>query len=337
MNLIQARIQSALPSRRKKTPAGWEAFNSICCHHRGHRADRKRRGGVMFTSNGFTYSCFNCQFKAGWTLGHLLSKNTRSLMSWLNISDDEIKKLALEAVRQKDESTFVDKKLSFDLEPKSLPNNCKTIKQWLEEGCQDLALLEVIDYLFERGLQLDWYDWMWSAEAGYRDRVVIPYYFEGQIVGWTARLIRNSTPKYITKSQPGIVFNLDEQTNDRQFVIVVEGPIDAITIGGVAITHNDPGEVQISRINSLGREVIVVPDRDEAGTTMIDAAIEQNWSVSLPDWGNDVKDVADAVKKYGKIYTLFTILKYREHGEIKLTIAKRKIINATKERTNNKL
>ena len=35
----------------------------------------------------------------------------------------------------------------------------------------------------------------------------------------------------------GHVFNIDEQTDDRKYVVAVEGPIDAIAIDGVAITR----------------------------------------------------------------------------------------------------
>jgi DNA primase len=95
--------------------------------------------------------------------------------------------------------------------------------------------------------------------------------------------------------------------------------------------HNDPNETQIARINALGREVIVVPDNDKPGCVLIDKAIAAGWSVSLPEWGDDVKDVADAVKKYGRIYTLFTILQYREHNQIKITMLKKKIENGATE------
>jgi hypothetical protein len=33
------------------------------------------------------------------------------------------------------------------------------------------------------------------------------------------------------------------------------------------------------------------------------------------------------VKKYGRIYTIFTILQYREHNQIKITMLKKKIEN----------
>ncbi len=327
MNLIQARVQASVPPKRKMTPSGWESFNAVCCHHRGENRDTRKRGGIMFKNNGFQYHCFNCNFKAGWVPGKLLSKNTRNLMLWLGIPDDEVKKLALEAIKHKDEQVTVSKTVSFDLETRQLPKDCVTIDEWVHNGCEESDLLSVATYILDRGMGLDWYPWMWSAENGYRDRVIIPFYHENRIVGWTGRKITDGTPKYLTTAQPGYVFNLDRQDNDRKFVVVVEGQFDAIAIDGIAIMHNEPNETQIARINALSREVIVVPDNDKPGTKMIEIAVEQGWSVSLPDWGSDIKDVADAVKKYGRIYTLATILYYREHNQIKITMLKKKIEN----------
>jgi hypothetical protein len=79
------------------------------------------------------------------------------------------------------------------------------------------------------------------------------------------------------------------------------------------------------RLNALGREVIVVPDRDRPGAKMLKAAIDNNWSVSLPPWGDCIKDVADAVKEYGRLYVLTTILLYKVTGEIKINLLKKKL------------
>jgi hypothetical protein len=329
MNLIQARVLAALPPKRKMTPSGWDSFNAVCCHNNGEKRDTRKRGGIRFDKDGFSYHCFNCNFKAGWTPGKLFSKNTKNLLAWLNIPDDEIKKLSLEALKQKDDIPVPDKILNFELETRALPQDCKTIEEWIQEGCEDPNFLEVVAYVLDRGMKLEWYKWMWSEENGYRDRVIIPFFHDDRVVGWTGRKITDGKPKYLTTAQPGYVFNLDRQSDDRQFVIVVEGQFDAISVDGCAIMHNEPNEAQIARIKALGREVIVVPDNDKAGAVMIKTAIDQGWSVSLPDWGNDVKDVADAVKKYGRIYTIFTILQYREHNQIKITMLKKKIENGT--------
>ena len=318
-------VLSFLPAKRKQTSSGWISFNAPCCPNNGQSQDKRQRGGMKSTEQGWSYHCFNCNFKAGWTPGKLLSKNTKNLMRWLGMPDDELSKLSLEALKNKDELDKTPIPLNFDLEPRNLPDNCLSIEEWMDAGCEEPEFLEVIAYILDRGMELDWYNWMWTPESGYKDRVIVPFYHEKVVVGWTGRKIRDGKPKYLTTAQPGYVFNIDAQTHDRKFVIVTEGQFDAIAIGGVAIGHNDPNQTQISRINQLGKEVIVVPDNDKPGAKMIEKAHEAGWSVSLPDWGPDVKDVADAVKKFGRIYTLFTILQYVERGEVSIKLIQKRL------------
>jgi hypothetical protein len=325
MSVILDTLNAVLPTKRKLTSGGWISFSAPCCPHRGEGVDKKMRGGIIFTDTGFRYHCFNCGFKAGWTPGHTLTQNTRNLFSWLGVTDSVIHSLVFESLRHKNDVQISAKVSNFVLKPKDLPPDCKTIDQHMVDGCENPIFVSCIAYILDRGMKLEWFPWMWSPAAGFADRIIIPYYHNGVIVGYTARKITNGSPKYITSSQPSYVFNLDNQAQDRQFVIVVEGPIDAISIDGVAAMSNELNEEQIFRINSLAREVIVVPDRDVAGTKLIDIAIAQQWSVSSPLWENGVKDVAEAVSRYGRIYTLFSILKYREHGEIRLTMIKKRI------------
>lgn len=328
MNAIITVIKTVLPAKRKMTPTGWESFNAVCCHHRGEKPDTRKRGGVIFKGDGFTYHCFNCNFKAGWSPGHLLSKNTQSLLSWLGVLDNDIKRLTLDAIKNKNDEKSDEKTTNLALEVKDLPPGTQTIDKWASDGCTDLDFIAVVEYILKRGMNLDWYDWMWSNEPGYSDRVIIPFYYNNSIVGWSARKITDGNPKYLAASQPSYVFNLDNQTEDKSVVIVVEGVLDAISIDAIAVMGNELNSDQILRIMDLRKEVILVPDQDRAGSKLIKTAIEHGWSVSLPEWGNDVKDVADAVKKYGRIYTLFTIMNYKVHGEIKLTMIRKKIENA---------
>lgn len=327
MNLIQTTLQASLPPKRKQTPSGWISFNAPCCHHRGEKSDTRKRGGILMSPDGFQYHCFNCGFKAGWQPGKLFSKNTKDFFRWLGVPDTEITKLSLEALKGRDEIVAVEKPKNFVIEPRDLPPKCESFEKLIEDGCTDEDFLNVVAYVLDRKMELDWYDWHWTPEPGYKDRVIVPFYLENQIVGYTGRKITQGSPKYLTHISPGYVFNIDSQIDDRKFVIVVEGQFDAIAIDGCAIGHNDPNDAQIMRLNQLGKEIIVVPDNDKPGANLIKSAIEQGWTVSLPEWGDDVKDVADAVKKYGRIYTLFTILQYRETNEIKIKLLKKKLEN----------
>lgn len=325
MNEIQSTLLALLPSNRKNTSGGWLSFNAVCCHHRGEKPDSRKRGGIKTDGDAWTYHCFNCGFKAGWSPGKLLSGNTKQLFRWLGLSENDVGKLGIVALKFQENMPRPDKVLNFDLKEMALPEKSLSILDWLNTGQDDPDLVAVVEYLLSRGMEWDWYNWHWSAAPGYRDRLLVPFYQDGKIVGYTGRKISDGKPKYLTESQSGYVFNLDRQARDRQYVIVVEGQFDAIAIDGVAIMTNEPNDVQVARLQALGKEIICVPDRDRPGAKMLKHAIQNNWTASLPPWEDDVKDVADAVKKYGRLYTLTTILHYRVSGEIKINLIKKKL------------
>jgi hypothetical protein len=334
MNELQAALQNLLPPNRKLTSGGWVSFNAVCCHHRGDRPDTKKRGGVLFTDEGFTYHCFNCGFKAGWSPGKLLSSNTKLLFKWCGLGDTDISKLGLITLKFKDNLPQVKKPLVFELLEKPLPEGTLPIMEWINTAylpdiSEDIG--KVVEYILSRGMTLDWYNWHWSAAPGFRDRVIIPFYDKGRIVGYTGRKIKDGKPKYLTDSQSGYVFNMDRQTYDRAYVIVTEGQFDAIAVDGVAIMTNEPNETQCARINALGKQVIVVPDKDKPGAKLVKAALENGWSVSLPPWEDHIKDAAKAAEVYGRLYTLTTILHYQETNKIKIQLLQKKLEAITDE------
>ena len=111
---------------------------------------------------------------------------------------------------------------------------------------------------------------------------------------------------------------------NARFVVVTEGLFDAMCIGGVGILSNQCSETQAQIIDTLAREVILVPDRDIAGQKLIDDALEYGWSVSFPEWEPDVKDVNDAVIRYGKLFTLKSIVDARETSSLKINLRRKR-------------
>jgi len=335
MNEIQTTLMVLLPAKRKATPSGWISFDAVCCHNNGEAKDTRKRGGVLTGHDGsFQYHCFNCGFKAGWSPGKLLSKNTKNLFKWIGVNESDIGKLNLVALKIKDDQPVVKKTLTFELKEVALPDGTLTLTEWANSDLPEeyaSKLVDIYQYILDRGFDPIKDNFFWSPSPGYIDRILIPFYNEGKIVGYTGRKITDGKPKYLTDAQPGYVFNIDRQTVDRKYVIVVEGQFDAIAVDGCAIMHNEPNETQITRLNALGREVIVVPDRDKPGAKLLKAAIANNWSASLPPWGDDVKDVSDAMKKYGRLYVLTTILHYKVSGEIKINLLKKKLEGMSNE------
>ena len=132
-----------------------------------------------------------------------------------------------------------------------MPLGAKPIKEWITEPPNEL--IPVLEYMASRNLYIDDYNWHWTDEDGFQNRLIVPFYNQHRIVGYTARKITDGKPKYISEQQPGYVFNLDHQSYERKYVIVTEGPIDAICIDGVAVMSAEIGPSQVPQISQLWR------------------------------------------------------------------------------------
>lgn len=329
MTLVVDKFRTLIPPRAKHSPSGWTSFNAPCCQHRGHSPDTRKRGGIRFDGNSVVYNCFNCKFTTGWQPGAPIGEKMKTLARWMGAGEDLIKELVFEALKTESEDYQAEEyqpKLEFT--DKDLPEDSKTLFEW---ACDPLSLstdlrqnlIDTIQYVINRGFDPHSKHFYWSPASGYNERVLVPFRWEGRVVGSTARKIKNGKPKYLSDQHPHFVFNFDEQKENQKYIFVCEGPFDAISIGGVALLTNDIAEQQSRIIDSLGAEVIVIPDQDQAGLVLFDRAAELNWSVAMPNWGDDVKDVADAVQRYGKLFVIVDAIKTAQKGAIKINMAKK--------------
>ena len=323
MSVVTETVLTYLPPKRKTTPSGWTSFNAPCCHHNGTTVDTRSRGGLISNPDGVSYHCFNCGYKASWQQGRNLSHKMRKLLQWLNAPDDVINKLAL-TVMQENEGMQVTQQLVevpvFNTVP--LPEDAIKVSDIKDFDKHSLAILE---YMASRNLQVDDTTYYWSPSLGYRDRLIIPFYYENRIVGWTGRSVNpDKKPKYLSEQQPGYVFNLDEQRPQKVFTIVCEGPIDALYIDGVALLGSEAKDQQSLLINRLNKDVILVPDRDQAGSKLVEQAIDLGWGVSMPPWEDDITDIGEAVQRYGRIFTLHSIASCAETSPLKIRLGAKK-------------
>jgi len=340
MTFVIDKFCSLLPPRARSNPSGWTSFNAPCCHHRGHSQDKRKRAGVRFDV-GVVYNCFNCKFTASWQPGRQLSEKFKSLCRWLGASDDIINSMIFEALKTESaEYTPREPQARITFEEKKLPDHSLPISEWMEVDFKGNEILEqnlarVVEYVYDRGFDPLNKNFYWSPSDGYSDRVIIPFYYNGKIVGNTARKVKSGRPKYISDHHSQFVFNVDTQEEDQRYIFVTEGPFDAMSVNGVALLTNNISEKQYRIIHGLGHEVIVIPDQDEAGINLIDKAIEYGWNVAFPNWEDDVKDVAEAVQKYGKLFVTVDAIKTAQAGSIKLNLAKQNFKNKL-ERLNEK-
>ena len=327
MSIVSDTLTLYLPAKRKTTPSGWTSFNAPCCVHNNENADTRGRGGVIYEGDLVSYHCFNCGFKASWQPGRNLSYKFKKLLEWLNAPDADITKLALDVMRENEGVEVQKHRVEMPtFGTVHLPEGAEPLSkhQWAEAGQLDENIVKVFQYMLERNLRIDDTEYYWSPKLGYRDRIIIPFYYEGRIVGYTARTIGESKPKYLTDSQPGFVFNLDEQRPDKVFTILCEGPIDALHVEGCALTGSDIGDAQALLLNKLGKDIYVVPDRDKAGSKLVEQAIDRGWGVSLPDWDADINDISDCVARHGRLYTLYSIASAAETSPLKIRLKAKK-------------
>ena len=327
-------ILQFLPPRSRKSPSGWFTFNAPCCIHNGETRDKRKRGGMILDGEDWSYHCFNCGYKARFVNGQQLSLKAKNLLKWLGVDADTIQKINMDSLRNKkiydvakerteSRDEIVQRNIFF--EKVDLPTTARSIMacdKWAVEYLRDERGMDYHDYPFK----------VTPQDIGRKkQRILIPYLYAGDIVGWTSRYVDDKIPKYINEcSSPGYVFGLDLQKPDWDYIIVVEGPFCSISINGVAVLHNELSEQQQAILRRQGKEVIVVPDQDKAGIVLAEQALEAGFSISVPMWPADVKDVNDAVKKYGKIGALLSILSNKTSSKIKSRVMLNNLIKRKK-------
>ena len=316
-------ILSYIPQKRKQTSSGWVSFNAPCCVHTGESADRRSRGGVKQAEDDWSYHCFNCGFTASFVPGRPVSYKARKLLGWLGVDSTDIERLNLESLKRKslldltaERNTI--KQTQIDFDEKEVPEGVELIDPELDQH------KHYQQYLDKRGIVLE-YPFLVDKKRGPRDRIVVPYTYKNRIVGHTSRYLDNRTPKFINSQQPGYVFGYDLQKPNWTSAIVVEGIFDALSISGLACMHETISKEQAQLLKQLKRRIIVVPDQDRAGLSIIDAAVEHKFEVSIPEWPEDVKDVNDAVVRFGVAQTLQQIHQNAERSKIKIEMFKKRL------------
>ena len=329
LNIISDFIKGILPTKKKTTPSGWTSFNAPCCVHNGESPDTRGRGGLTANPDGsVSFHCFNCNFKASYQPGRHLTFKFRKLLKWLGADDTDIKRLVIEAIRVRE--LVAPEEVKAEAEEEKIEFKVRE----LPEDAENLVAMDYVhpalEYCVARKIDITKYQFYATRQEQYNlhKRIIIPFIWQGRTIGYTARAIEeNVKPKYHSNYEPNFVFNINNQLADSKFVIVCEGPFDAMSIDGVAVLNNECNETQADIIESLGREVIVVADRDKAGAKMINNAIEYGWTVSFPVWLETCKDVNEAVVKYGKLFVLKTILDSKQTSKLKIELMKKKLYN----------
>jgi hypothetical protein len=351
-DFVWSAITGALSGRRKRANTGFINIDCPMCIHRGHNPDRKQRCGIKNNNPGVGVHCFNCGFDTKWLPGEGLSKKLREFMEGVGVPDIDVKRLNHRAMvyrsmveKNPEAQALIPASFSLEFPKKALPKGAVSFDVLAARGCDDPDFLDCAAYLFSRGDDVaaaSTFYWSSETENNMRRRVIIPFLRHGEIVGWTARLIdqprqmgSRMEPKYYNNNPLDYVFNNHVmEDKQRKYIIVVEGVLDALAIDGVATCGAKLSDKQAAWIDGMGKTVIVLPDHDLSGERLIDKAMARGWHVALPLiksgsaynwWEPDIKDAADAVERYGRLYTLTSIIKSATADKIAINV-KRKMM-----------
>lgn len=114
------------------------------------------------------------------------------------------------------------------------------------------------------------------------------------------------------------------------YVLVVESPMDAILLNGVATRGSKPNLYQINFLKQCGKTPIMVPDfQKQEGLKFLEIAKDNKWPISIPDW--PYKDPGEAFNPLGVLRTIDLILQSRSNiydvAEMKIRTGKRSGFN----------
>lgn len=342
-DFVWSAITNALTGKRRTSNTNFVNINCPMCVSRGESADRKQRCGVTKNDDGTGVFCFNCQFRTRFVMGQTLSKGMTNFLLGVGVSSLEVKRLNHRAftlskmlMGNAEAAAILPTIYRPSFPTKELPKDAAPLATWVERGCADPDFVDAATYIFSRGdtvaLGAEFY-WSPSKEDDMNRRIILPFEHDGEIVGYTGRLIDQATsskPRYHSSVPSNFIFNNHLLKRPSKFVILVEGPFDALGCHGISTLGAKLSDEQAHWIKASGKTVIVLPDRDASGQRMIDHAVHHDWMVSFPKlkdgsgrhswWHNEIKDAAEASKRYGKLYTIRSIIEAATASKMEIAI-----------------
>jgi hypothetical protein len=345
-DFVWTAVTENLPARRGRTKGNYVTIDCPVCVLNGETPDRKKRCGITRNPDGVGVNCFNCGERLRWKTGDTLSRRWERFMVALGMPDIEVKRLSHKALQYRsilekspEAMAYIPEVFTPSFPPKALPEGARPFSAWAEEASPPQDFIDAAEYLFSRGetiaTAMDYY-WSPSKKGAMNRRVIVPFRHDGQIVGYTARAIDAGTGRYHMEAPGDFLFNARAMSiPSRKYIILSEGVFDAIAIDGPGLLGARLNPKQIAWIKSFGKTVIMVPDRDSRGQSMIDVALEQKWRVAFPTtytlgegehqwWESDVKDCAEAVKRYGRLWTLMSIIESSTDSKLAINIYRKR-------------
>ncbi len=308
-------IRSYVPLGNHPTSKGW--FPVVCqvCMDHGRKGQR----AAFNFSSGLGYHCYNCGFVVGFNeRSSEISDDMVKLLDCYHIPRSEWEHLYIELLsKQNKYQSSPEYKQLKSIEPTvlSLPDHFVPLADYDPE---DMWRIIAEDHLIEeRGIDPLEYPFYLSGHKDWLGRLIIPIYNrKNELIYYQGRSLIDHPRKYLSppEGKSKVLYGFNQiYTHSISPLLIVEGFFDAFVIGGCALLGNDISDEQIEHISRSQRKKVLIPDRIGNGQLSAHKAIELGWGICTPSIG-DCKDISAAVKKYGKMYVMNTIMENIAEG-----------------------
>ncbi len=304
-----------------ETGTGWYPILCKVCNDSGRKGPR---AGFKFDNEKVAYHCFNCGHATVYdpTTHKDMPEKMVQVLNDFGVPEDQWKQVLLSGLINRDKgatkSTSTPQFTSIEPLVVSLPSHFYP----LAEAAPNDKWAEIAkDYLeHDRAVDPNSYRFMLAHKTGDKvldrwfGRIIIPIYKDNQVIFFIGRDLTGKNPKkYLSPSfsKEKVLYGFSElfrQTEEPLYI--VEGWFDAHVINGVAILGNEISTAQATWLNKSYRKKVYIADRQGNGRQTADQALELGWSIATPGfntWADEVKDLNDAVKKFGKVYVMKAI------------------------------
>lgn len=316
------------------TRNGWHPVYCAVCGD-GSRT-KGPRGGWFFEGENARYNCFNCGIKGAFTPDEEIpmSRDMKEVFKSFGIPKREYAKI-LFRIRDQDKGFKPAPKKEARKDPldalreKSFP--VPDYLQPLEEVLDTKLGYKCLEILERKMVSYKDYPFFVSkgkTESGHAqekinakitvNRLVIPIMIDDRVILLQARdLYGKSKNKYINIGNiSNCLYGVDRLKENHKYIFVTEGFWDAYHLNGVATITNQLTNTQANILNAIDKPKVVVPDRQGDYNTLAMKAIDKyGWGISAPREFRNYKDVTEATKKYGKLYTTHIFMKAAVLGD----------------------
>lgn len=325
-------FMSRLPAGYRNTRKCIEINCPACIYMGERRADTKLRGGFFNRGSEVGYNCFNCGFKFR-AKEDLIPNKAFKFLELLGADKTDINELHFLAMRTspfgqtyKTKKSADVPKIKIDFKDVSLPKGTHLLHDIIKDAAPDSDAFAAYVYAKQRGVeQYPYLMWTDNKRDHLNKRLILPYLFRDQIVGFNARLfdqtIKGADRFYEINPNENFVFNMDSIYKDRKILIINESPYDSLLFDGVSTMGTNITKPRADIINQFKGRKILVPDLDESGMKAVDIALKNNWEVYFPTWSYRY-DMGEAVDNFGRIFVLMDILKNATSDHLDITIKK---------------